>query len=217
MSGAFDGGGDAPPPGTATPTAGGSADDDYVFPSGCLTMSVLCFLFGLALLLPMAVLPNLNAWQARSWEPMTCRLEQVGVDTTDDYEGTYYGMEATFTYEVAGRTYTGDRYDFAIGRYGEQGEELARDARRHRAGDLTTCWVNPEDPEDAVVERRAGVPPIASLMALPPFLVGLLGFWIVAYGLYHHWRDQRRARRRGRDPYDLDRYRKGRDEWDRYD
>lgn len=211
MSGTVDGGGDAPQTAPATPTAGGAADDDHVFPSGCLTLSVLFFLFGLALLLPMAILPYWNAWQARSWDPVTCRLGQVGVDTHSDTEGTYHGMVATFTYEVAGRPYTGDRYDFAIGRYGGRGKELSRDARRHRAGHLTTCWVNPEDPEDAVVERRAGVPPLASLIALPPFLVGLFGFWIVAHGVYLHWRDQRRAR----DPYDLDRYRTGRDDGDR--
>lgn len=211
MSGTFDSGGDVPPPGPATPNAGGAAKDG-IFTAGCLTMSLLCFLFGLALLLPMAILPHWNAWLARSWEPVTCRLGRVGVDTTHDTEGTYHGMVATFTYEVAGRTYTGDRYDFAIGRFGGRGKELSREADRHQAGHLTTCWVNPEDPEDAVVERRAGVPPFASLMALPPFLVGLFGFWFVAYVHYHQWRGRRRARK----AHDFDRYRTGRDDGDRY-
>lgn len=169
------------------------ADDNYVFPWGCLFISVVFFFGSLLLMMPMLILPYWNTWQARDWQPVTCRIVDVGVDTRSDEDGETRRIEVAFSYEVDGVSYTGDRFDFSIGHWGGNRANL-RKVRDQSAGDLTTCWFDPADPAEAVVERRPGVPPFASWMAVPFFLIGAFGLYVVALGAFLTVRDRLRAR-----------------------
>lgn len=97
-------------------------------------------------------------------------------------DGDTYSVDITFAYEFQGRKYQGGSYDFNdVSSSGYSGK--AEVVRRFPVGADRQCWVNPADPEVAVLSRK--VPGIVYFII--PFssvfmLVGL-GCMFVALGL----------------------------------
>jgi len=129
------------------------------------------------------------AWQfahAAEWNSVPCRIEfsRVGVHEGDD--STTYSADILFGYEVDGVRYRSSRFRFLQASSSDSAGK--RDTvRQYPSGTETTCYVNPSDPEEAVLERSF---PAAMLLGLIPVLFMLIG----GGGLFHQWRTYRSTR-----------------------
>ena len=90
-------------------------------------------------------------------------------------------MDVTYRYVVGDRGYYGDRYQFvSVASTGFGGK--AAIVARLRADKRAECWVNPANPNDAVIERG----PTAELwyMVLPLMFVtiGIAGIYFTTIG-----------------------------------
>jgi hypothetical protein len=103
--------------------------------------------------------PILRAQEAAEWPTVPCAIEDSFVESHTDSEGdTTYSVEIRYTYEWEGRTFHGENYTFgdfsSSGRSGK--EEIVE---RYPAGSEATCFVNPEDPYEAVITTDVGFLP----------------------------------------------------------
>lgn len=92
--------------------------------------------------------------EAGPGRPVTGRLggRRGGVKTHPGDDGDTYSVELRYRYEVDGRTYTSRRYTFLGGSSsGFEGKQRIVD--HLPPGARVTCWVDPENPSQAVFER----------------------------------------------------------------
>ncbi|MEO5821002.1 MAG: DUF3592 domain-containing protein [Vicinamibacteraceae bacterium] len=121
-------------------------------PAGCATGFVVAFLglfvavgtgFGYVL----SARPLYLAWQARSWTPTACDVVSSRIVESD---GTSRA-DIVYRYEVGGRRYTADRYNFVPGLTGDSTVPAA--VASHPPGATFECYVDPDDPSRAVINR----------------------------------------------------------------
>jgi len=141
-------------------------------------------LAGLAFLIPLFVPAALKVLAARSWDETPCVVISSRVKSHEGDEGATYSVDILYAYEVGGKQYKSNRYQFMGGSSsGYAGKERIVDA--HPPGHGTVCYVNPADPTDAVLER--GFTPVF-LFGLIPLVFVFVG----AGGLIHTARKARR-------------------------
>jgi len=132
------------------------------------------FLFGAGFLIPFFVLPALQIVEARSWIEVPCEIVSSGVRTHPSDNGATYSIDVLFRYEIEGREYRANRYQFMGGSssgYGHRAEIVAA----LPAGAGTLCYVNPNDPFEAVIERGFTGDYLFGLMPLIFTLIGIGG------------------------------------------
>lgn len=121
---------------------------------GCIVAFFGVFaVFGLAFLIPFFGVPAWHALQARSWSEVPCTIQSsaVGAHSSSD-GGPTYSVDVVYTYEIGGRAYTGNRYEFVGGSSsGEEGKQAV--VATLPAGTVTRCYVDPADPTSAVLRR----------------------------------------------------------------
>ncbi|ADE53969.1 DUF3592 domain-containing protein [Coraliomargarita akajimensis] len=108
-----------------------------------------------------AIQPLLLSLDSKDWPQVECRVvsSDVGKHRSDD--GYTYSIDITFSYQYEGQSYTGGSYNFnktnSSGRDGK-----AKVVRQFPKGSTHDCWVNPEDPTVAVLNRS--IPSIVFIM-----------------------------------------------------
>ena len=110
------------------------------------------FLAGMGIFLGLTVRPVLKWQAAQGWRDVPCTIvsSQVGAHTSSD--GTTYSIDITYRYEWQGRNYTSSRYSFLGGSSsGHSGKKAV--VRKYPEGSTRTCYVNPDDPSEAVLTR----------------------------------------------------------------
>jgi hypothetical protein len=123
--------------------------------------------------------PAMRIIDSRSWEPVPCVVEfsRVGVHEGDD--STTYSVDVLYAYEYGGREFRSSRYrhlNIASSGYGDKRGIV----QSLPPGTEATCYVDPEAPEMAVMDRS--FPPIMFLALLP------LGFLLAgSAGMRHQW------------------------------
>lgn len=132
--------------------------------------------------------PAYRVLQARSWDPVPCEILESRVATHSGDDGNTYSVEIRYRYEAWGATYEGDRYTF-LGGSSSGYDGKRRVVERFPAGSEATCWVNPEDPADAVFRRGFTW---TYLIGLFPLVFVAVGGGGVAWAL-RSWVRQRRA------------------------
>ena len=88
--------------------------------------------------------------------------------------GTTYSVDILYAYTVDGKDYRSNRYDFMGGSSSGYGGKDAI-VRRYRPGTKTTCFVDPHDPTQAVLQRDFTPGMLAGLIPLVFFFVGVGG------------------------------------------
>lgn len=146
--------------------------------AGYLFGFVFCGLFlgvGSIFLYMLAIQPMLRINAARSWIATPCKIlsSDLGVHRGDDSDT--YSIDISYEYERDGEQYVSEQYAF---------QTMKSNSRKWRdrvvkslpPGKETTCFVNPADPFDAVLER--GWTPDWPWIFFPiPFvLIGVGGF-----------------------------------------
>jgi len=149
------------------PTRGGKG-------AGCVIGFLLVFLlFGLAFAVPFFLLPMWRTFDARTWDAVPCTVERAWVETHSGDDGSTYSIGVVYLYEVGGRRYAGERYDFFIGSTSSR-EGKTEIVEGLPPGVQTTCWVDPDDPTSAVLSRSLRGDFAFGLLTLPFILFPLV-------------------------------------------
>jgi hypothetical protein len=119
-------------------------------------MMIGCFslLIALGFLITTASLfgPLWRTARARWWRPTSCTILSSELSFSDGGKGV--ALEIRYEYEVEEQRFSSSRYSFS----GYSAALSASTARRVvdllPAGSRSTCYVNPSDPTDVVLERR---------------------------------------------------------------
>lgn len=114
------------------------------------------------------VVPVVRAVEGRSWVQTPCRVIDCAVRRHRRRFGPTYSVDIVYEYEAAGRPYRSDRWDFFPSMPGLGHDAAAAVARLHPPGRMLSCYVNPRDPGQAVLDRRlrSGFPRILLPLAL---------------------------------------------------
>ena len=130
----------------------------------------LFFAVGLGLFYFFFAKPAMRIAAARSWRETPCVVLSSRVRTHEGDDGDTYSVDVLYEYDFGGRTYQSNRFQF-LG--GSSGGRAAKEAvvARHPPGTRTVCWVDPADPQEAVLVRSftkdywVGVVPLVFLAA----------------------------------------------------
>ncbi len=116
------------------------------------------------------------------WRATPATVISSGVERADDDDNPYRPT-ISYRYEFGGHTYIGMRV--ALRQAGTASyDDAQRSALRRPAGATITCFVDPDRPEQAVLERRN---PLFALFLLLPLVFVVTG----AGGLFLVWRRQK--------------------------
>ena len=90
--------------------------------------------------------------RAKLWRKTPCVIVSSSVDE-DETDSGLYRISVAYRYEFAGDCYFASRYSFSPASATAGRRLKRRVARRLAPGTTTTCYVNPDDAGDAVIER----------------------------------------------------------------
>ncbi len=143
--------------------------------SGHAASLVVLGVFGLvggALTWFFGVSPVLTWQAAKSWPATPCEIlsSSVGVHhSSGKNSSTTYSTDIVYRYRIGGREFRSDRVSLFMGSSsGREGKENT--VARYRAGSAATCYVNPQDPLDTLLDRSL---PWFVWLALIPALIFL--------------------------------------------
>jgi hypothetical protein len=152
--------------------------------SGAGITWIICWAFiligGLAFYF-MFIRPVAGVIAARDWVQTPCKVITSRVrqyEHTDD-EGrtrTTYRADILYEYTIGGRTYRSNRLDFT-GMSTSGYESKAKLVRAHPPGAQKRCWVDPQDPYEAALDRSLRPTTWIGLIPAAFMLGGLLGLY----------------------------------------
>ncbi len=113
--------------------------------------------FGVGVWMLFAIGGNMmESWQMRSWEPVQAHLNNAGYETLAGDDSSTYEAFASYTYRYRGQEYTNDRVAIAAGadNIGDYQTDLGRRlSTAWSRGDQIRVYVNPENPNDSIIDR----------------------------------------------------------------
>lgn len=151
-------------------------------PAGCLILFFgLFFVIGAGLFYFMFIRPVGLVLAARSWQETPCTIVSSRVAESSDSDGTTYKVDITFAYAAGGGEYRSSRYDFLdVSSSGYDGKKAVVD--RYPPGSRAICYVDPEDPGRAVLNRNFSPIYLIGLFPLIFLFAGLGGLiWAVPW------------------------------------
>lgn len=123
-------------------------------------------------------------WNVRAltvFEPAECTILDKRLVESDSDDGTTYGVELHFSYRAGGRLHERRGYDILGGTSsGRSSKEAILD--RYEIGQTATCWVDPDDPSYAVVDRSLSWIYLFAFIPLLFFAIGVSGLWATIRG-----------------------------------
>jgi len=120
--------------------------------------------------------PLLRIVASRAWIAVPCEVVSSRVKTHSSDDGSTYSVEVVYRYVYQGRTYRSNRRQFMTGSssgYGAKAEAV----RRLGPGTQLTCYVDPQEPAEAVLNREPTAGLWFGLIPLVFVLVGAGGVW----------------------------------------
>lgn len=143
-------------------------------PQGCLVLFFSVFFLAGAGFSLFFVQPALKVLAARSWQPTPCTILSSQVRTHSGDDGSTYSVDVLFAYTFNGREYKSNRYQFLGGSTGGYAAK-ERIVRRLPPQTRTECYVDPDEPSQAVLNRDFGADYLFGLVPLLFVGVGLGG------------------------------------------
>jgi hypothetical protein len=130
---------------------------------------------GLAVSYALLFRPALKLVKARHWAPTACTILSSDVGRHSGSKGgSTYSIDITYEYEAPGGIYRSGDYDF-MGASSSGYDGKADVVKRYPPGIRATCYVNPEDPREAVLNRDFQAEYLIGLFPLLFVFVGLVG------------------------------------------
>jgi hypothetical protein len=149
--------------------------------TGCLVLFGLVFaLIGGVALWFTFVRPVSRFVAAQSWQETPCVIvESQILESSDSDGGSTYKPDIHFTYTFEGGEYRSNRYNFIdVSSSGRGGKEEI--VAYYSPGLHTVCWVNPENPSEAVLKKDFSA---TYLLGLIPIVFLLAGVGIMTMGV----------------------------------
>lgn len=116
-----------------------------------------------------------------SWQPAPGKSLSAEVTSVPGSKSTTYKVSIRYSYEMAGRAYTSDRLRF--GNFSSSDFDGCQDfVTSHSAGTALTAYVDPRNPEQAVLERGLQGSDLTLALMLGPFNAVILCLWMWALG-----------------------------------
>jgi len=146
---------------------------------GCLTVFFLVFLLAGAAFTVVIVIETVRATAVWFWPRVPCTVLASGVEDTGD-DNDPYRPSVLFEYELDGRLHRSTtlcRGDTTTSSY----DTARRPSDRYLPGTIATCRVDPDRPDDAVLEARV---PFIALVTLFPLIFVAVG----AGGIFFTWK-----------------------------
>lgn len=164
----------------ANPSASAASGPGWFTKNGLpLLFFGLFTLVGGLVLYFVTIRPLMLYLDARSWPETPCEVvsSSVGSHTSSGKNSsTTYSIDIVYRYTVAGREYLSDRYELMDASSSGRPRKAAV-VKRYPAGSKAMCYVNPEDPTEAMLNRQLSPFMLIGLGALLFLLVGVGGFW----------------------------------------
>jgi hypothetical protein len=131
---------------------------------------------GLGVLLFVVVPQWIKYSEAKSWMETPAKVIWSRVQSHSDDDGTTYSVDIFYSYTFEGKEYKSNTTGLM------SGSSSGRDSKQekvndHPPGKEITCYVNPDDPWQALLERDLGWWALFALFPLPFIGVGLGGLW----------------------------------------
>ena len=126
-----------------------------------------------------------EAWQMKQWAPVTATLTRAGYESHRGDDSYTYEAYADYSYEYEGMVYSNDRVAISGGadNIGDFQQDLGdRLSAAMNRGEGIIVYVNPDEPEDAIVDRsvRWGLIGFKSIFV---FGFGGLGLGLIYFSL----------------------------------
>ena len=115
---------------------------DYL--PGIVLPSVMLYFFFLV--------PLRRVRSAKSWRKTPCVIVSSSA-SEDEQDSGLYRLVVTYQYDFAGRNYHSSRYSFSPSSASAGYRGKKRIAERLVSGTKTFCYVDPDNPDEAVIER----------------------------------------------------------------
>lgn len=148
------------------------------FASGAAALFCLPFLvMGLICVWTLTVRPAWDWARAWTWEPADAVIERAWLTASKKgSDSDSHKVDVEFRYQYRGATHAGKRHSFvsSTSNMGVAGMQATVDALK--PGTTVTCWVNPDDPGEAVLDRTLPAQAVIGVFFATPFIsVGIAG------------------------------------------
>ncbi len=153
--------------------------------------SFFFLLMGAGFLYGLGIRPVLGVLRASHWKATPCVVisSELKEHRSTDSPGATYSIQIAYEYEFGGNRYRSNRYDFLALASNTNVAARRKVVADHPPGSRTICFVNPESPAEAILQRGWTVEMLWGLFPIPFVLIGLVGL-LISTGL---WRFQRRT------------------------
>ncbi len=148
-------------------------------------MAAFClvfFLAGSAMLYFMTIRPLAGVAGSSDWKETPCTVLSSEIEVNEDTEGDTYQAVIKYEYAVNNKRHEGDRYSF-MGSFrssGRSGKEAI--VRKYPKGAKRVCYVDPDDPNEAVLNPNLTTEMWWGVFPLPFFLSGAAGLYFTLRG-----------------------------------
>ncbi|MCX5660741.1 MAG: DUF3592 domain-containing protein [Planctomycetota bacterium] len=147
--------------------------------AGCMVLFFGAFLLaGIATTYPLLVKPAISLIRAQMWAPTTCTILSSQVVGHSGSKGPTYSVAIRYEYVVNGTRYKSDAYDFMPGSSSSGYDGKVDIVNQHPPGSQKTCYINPADPGQVVLNR--GFQWIYLMGLLPLVFVAVGGVGVVS-------------------------------------
>ncbi len=109
-----------------------------------------------------------------NWIETACTIQSSRVQHHDGSESTTYSVDIVYEYVFNGQAFRSSRYKF-IGGSSSGYEGKAAVVRQYQPGKSAVCYVNPENPSEAVLNRQFGAEAFLALIPILFMIVGAAG------------------------------------------
>ena len=167
-----------PPPASDAPV---SVKSPAVTNAGCgYLFGGLFVLIGLVAFVFTFVVPVIHILGAQSWPATPCKILGTSIKSHSG-KHTTYSCEVNYTYTVGSGVYFSDRWSFANKGSGSYSSATATQAS-YPSGMATVCYVDPANPQVAVLNKGFNAEVASGLVPLLFSLVGGLLIWGMKFG-----------------------------------
>jgi len=136
-----------------------------------IAIFTVLLLVGLGLTEPLSVKPISKANAAKNWPETPCKIIWSRVQTHKGEDSDTYSVDIFYEYEYEGQIHRSNRYGFIGGSSSGYDSKKAIVAKYPR-GSMQSCYVNTDQPLEAVLKRDLG---FGVLLGLIPLILSLIG------------------------------------------
>jgi hypothetical protein len=116
--------------------------------------------------------------EAQNWNETICTIESMDYKTTHDQRGAHSEMVVRYTYEYDGKKYWSSNYRYGKARYSK--------GMIFQPGQQTACFVNPDNPEEAVMIRDDSAWSLWALLSISFIFLGLFAIFTAIRYMIHY-------------------------------